>query len=167
MTQLKKYLPIIIIAIIVIVVMTYKKLAQPKESQFLEPLDPNDCVPDTQDNVFLPFGSKGIQVKRLQIRMSYCVDLLKSIKANQNLKPIEGTDSAIEAYEQFLLHKGVDGVLGQYTDGLRQKIYDCTPSDFNNSSLADFRKFYTYLKNYDVKATKSIMNNTSDNSNFN
>ena len=167
MTQLKKYLPFLIIVIVLIIVITYKKLALPKESQILEPLDPENCLPDKKDNETLPLGSKGIEVKRLQIRMAYCIDLLKSIEANPTLKLIPNGGNAREAYEDFLLHKGVDGVLGQYTDNLRSQLYDCFPNDINEYSLSGFRKFYTYLKNYDVKASKSIMNNTSDNSNFN
>ena len=167
MTQLKKYFPFLIIVIILIIVMTYKKLALPKESQFLEPLDPQDCIPTDNDKIYLPQGSKGIDVKRLQIRMSYCVDLIKDIKANPNLKPVPGTDDILSAYDNFLLHKGVDGVLGQYTDALRTNLFRATPEGIDELTLNDFRKFYTYLKNYDVKKTKSIVNNTSDNSNFN
>ena len=166
MTQLKKFLPFLIIVIILIIVMTYKKLALPKESQLLEPLDPDDCVPTTQDDDILSIGSKGIEVKRLQIRMSYCIDLLKSIKANPNLLLIPGTDDALQAYEEFLLHKGVDGIYGTYTQNLKSSLVNLvTPID--TFSLNGFRKLYTYLKNYDVKASKSIMNNISDNSNFN
>ena len=167
MTKLKKYIPLIIIAIIAIIILTYKKLSLPKESQLLEPLDPNDCVSDPKDKWPLEFGAKGIEVKRLQIRMSYCIDLLKSIKANPNLEPVKYTDDALRAYDEFLLHKGVDGILGKYTHELRLQLYSCTPDSITNESLDSFRKFYTYLKNYDVKASKSVMNNTSDNSNFN
>ena len=166
MTKLKKYFPVLIIAIVAIIFLTRKKSAISKESQFLEPLDPNDCFPDKDDNVKLPFGSQGIQVKRLQIRMSYLAELLKAIKSNSSLEVIARTDNVLEAYEQFLLHKGVDGILGQYTDSLRTNLFNIfTPDD--PPTLLYFRNMYSYLKNYNRKAPKSVMNNISDNSNFN